>query len=40
VTGTTCPSGRNTCVMPIFLPRIPGVISILPVGQDLPHHDA
>src|SRR5215831_14816552 len=27
VTGTTCPSGRNTCVIPIFLPRIPGLIS-------------
>src|SRR5215471_3294675 len=26
VTGTTCPSGRNTCVIPIFLPRIPGLI--------------
>src|SRR5262249_41723833 len=29
VTGTTCPSGRNTCVIPIFLPRIPGLISKL-----------
>ena len=26
VTGTTCPSGRNTCVIPIFLPKIPGLI--------------
>src|ERR1700692_966544 len=29
VTGTTCPSGRNTCVIPIFLPRIPGLIKSL-----------
>src|SRR5690349_2554858 len=27
VTGTAWPSGRNTCVIPIFLPRIPGLIS-------------
>src|ERR1017187_2976818 len=26
VTGTACPSGRNICVIPIFLPRIPGLI--------------
>src|SRR5664279_4029285 len=26
VTGTTCPSARNTCVIPIFLPKIPGLI--------------
>src|SRR5690242_7290021 len=27
VSGTTWPSGRNTCVIPIFLPKIPGLIS-------------
>src|SRR5215467_2911641 len=27
VTGTACPSGRNTCDIPIFLPRIPGLIN-------------
>src|SRR5215471_3430456 len=27
VTGTTCPSGRKTCVIPIFFPKIPGLIS-------------
>src|SRR6266446_1980265 len=27
VTGTTCPSGRNTCVIPIFFPKIPGLIN-------------
>src|SRR5437762_3230115 len=26
VTGTTCPSGRKICVIPIFLPKIPGLI--------------
>src|SRR5882724_8169310 len=31
VTGTTWPSGVNTCVMPIFLPRIPGLIVVFPV---------
>jgi hypothetical protein len=30
VTGTTWPSALNTCVMPIFLPRIPGLMSALP----------
>src|SRR5581483_284064 len=34
VTGTTCPSGRNTCVIPIFLPKIPGLIS--DSGRDMP----
>src|ERR1039457_4386872 len=33
VTGTTCPSGRNNCVIPIFLPRIPGLMSTSLVGQ-------
>jgi hypothetical protein len=27
VTGTTCPSARNTWLIPIFLPKIPGLIS-------------
>src|SRR6185437_9861969 len=35
VTGTTCPSALNTCVMPIFLPRIPGLISALPFALHL-----
>src|SRR5581483_2464468 len=34
VTGTTWPSGRNTCVIPIFLPKIPGLIS--DSGRDMP----
>src|SRR6185295_10384206 len=32
VTGTTWPSARNTCVIPIFLPKIPGLIAYS-VGQ-------
>src|ERR1700704_2813389 len=26
VTGTTWPSGRNTCVIPTFFPKIPGLM--------------
>src|SRR5687768_6388638 len=32
VTGTTWPSGRKTWVMPIFLPRIPGLIVLKKQG--------
>src|SRR5208283_3264949 len=33
VTGTTWPSALNTCVMPIFLPRIPGLILLPTFGS-------
>src|SRR5258708_14362185 len=34
VTGTTCPSARNTCVIPIFFPKIPGLMGITPIARD------